>query len=447
MKKLKILISLILVFSLTASLSVFAAKDKEKDESGPPEILAKAAILIDFKTGYVLYEKNPEKKMEPASTTKVMTYLVVADAIENGELDLKDELVYTRDMQGAMDPDGSNIGLKVDEKMSVSQLLRGMLISSGNDAAILLSCSVAGSEEEFVERMNQKAKEIGLEKTHFTNVHGLADKNHYTTAKDLAEIAKCAMKDDLFREIVGSNTYEREATNKTAESVTMTNTNNLLSPTSAMYYKYATGIKTGYTNTAGFCLVSSAKKDSRELICVVLNDDDSRKDSKALLEYGFNNFKEIKVAKKGDLLGEVAVKQGADSIDHVRAVAMEDIYVTVPNDADTKDVKAKITYKSEELYAPVKKSAALGEVEYSYKGTVLGKVSLVAESGVERHTFGFLMSLWETIWGSVVVRVICYIILIGAFLFVLLVVYGFYLSLKKSKARKRRKSKYRPPMY
>lgn len=442
MKILKAFTSILLIFCIILPFGVVFAEN-------PPVLSAVSAILIDGKTGNILYEKDSEKEMYPASTTKIITYLVISDAIEEGEIALNDMLTYTREMQDKMDSDGSHIELKAGEKMSVENLIRAMLIASGNDAATLLATTVGGSEENFVKRMNQKADELGLMHTHFTNAHGLTDPDHFTTAKDLATAAKVAMEDDLFREIVGSKTLNIAPTNKTETERYFINTNNLVSYLrySNYYYSKATGIKTGYTDAAGSCLVASATEKDRDLICVVLKSEKSHEDAKALLEYGFHNFKQVEIAKKGDILGETKVKQGAGGVDHIRAVAKENIVVTLPLDAKTDDIKSKITYSEDEVYAPIKKGDTLGTISYTYGKKIVGSSKIVAEKEVKRHLFGFMMTLGEKIWGSTIVRIIVYLLLTLVALFILLVIYGFYLSLKKSKARKRRRKKYHPPLY
>ena len=290
--------------------------------------------------------------------------------------------------------------------------------------------------------------ELGLIHSHFTNAHGLTDPDHFTTAKDLATAAKVAMEDDFFREIVGSKTLNIAPTNKTETERYFINTNNLVSYLrySNYYYSKATGIKTGYTDAAGSCLVASATQKDRDLICVVLKSEHSHEEAKALLEYGFNNFKQVEIAKKGDILGETKVKQGA-GVDHVRAVAKENIVVTLPLDANADEIKSTIKYSSEEVYAPVKKGDTLGTISYTYGKKVVGTSRIVAEKEVKRHIFGFLMTLGEKIWGLTIVKVIVYLLLTLVILFILLVVYGFYLSIKRSKARKRRRRKYHPPLY
>lgn len=441
MKILKILIATLLIFCIILPFGVVFAEN-------PPILSAVSAILIDGKTGNILYEKDSEREMYPASTTKIITYLVISDAIEEGEIALSDMLTYTREMQDKMDSDGSHIELKAGEKMSVENLIRAMLIASGNDAATLLATTVGGNEENFVKRMNQKADELGLIHSHFTNAHGLTDPDHFTTAKDLATAAKVAMEDDFFREIVGSKTLNIAPTNKTENERYFINTNNLVSYLrySNYYYSKATGIKTGYTDAAGSCLVASATQKDRDLICVVLKSEHSHEEAKALLEYGFNNFKQVEIAKKGDILGETKVKQGA-GVDHVRAVAKENIVVTLPLDANADEIKSTIKYSSEEVYAPVKKGDTLGTISYTYGKKVVGTSRIVAEKEVKRHIFGFLMTLGEKIWGLTIVKVIVYLLLTLVILFILLVVYGFYLSIKRSKARKRRRRKYHPPLY
>ncbi|MBE7011625.1 MAG: D-alanyl-D-alanine carboxypeptidase [Ruminococcaceae bacterium] len=443
MKKLTLFILIFALLSLCLPISTVSAASKA------PDISAVSAILIDARTGYTLYEKNATDKMYPASTTKIITYLVISDAIENGEIGLDEMLVYTREMQDAMDPTGSHIELKAGEKMSVDNLIRAMLIASGNDAATLLATSVGGTEKKFVSRMNEKVKELELKNTHFTNAHGLTDEKHYTTAYDLAIAARYAMQDDYFREIVGSQTLTIPPTNMRDTERYFINTNNLISPLrySKYYYEKATGIKTGYTSAAGSCLVASAKEKDRELICVILKSETSHDDAKAILEYGFKNFKQVKVTDKNAILGEVKVKQGADGKDYVRAVAENDVIVTIPVNVDIDKVTSKISYNSEKVYAPVSQGVVLGQITYFYNNDVVGITNIIAEKKIERHALGALMSFWDAVWGCTVVRVIIYILLIALLLFLLLVGYGFYRSLKKSRAKKRRRSNYRPPLY
>ncbi len=446
MKKLKGLTALLLAITLClVPYSVFAKNDKPK----APKTSAKAAVLIDLETGAVLYGKKANEEMYPASTTKIISFLVIEDAINNGEIGLDELLVFTNDIQDTLDPDGSNIELKAGEKMSTENLLRGMLIASGNDAATLLAISSAGSEKEFVKRMNDKADQLGLDHTHFTNPHGLTDENHYTTAADLAKAAREAMKSDLFRDIVGSKTLTIKPTNKTETERYYINTNNLVSNLrySKYYYSKATGIKTGYTDAAGSCLVASAKEKERELICVVLNSESSHEDAKALLEFGFDSFKQIEVVKKGDILGECRVKQGAKGVDHIIAVASRNVYVTVPNSASAEDISFKINYDEKEVYAPIKKGQSLGTAVFKYDGNTVANIEISAEDNVKRHPFGFLMSFGEALWGNIFVKIIVYLALTVVILFILLLAYGFYRSIKRSRARKRRKRRYHPPMY
>lgn len=447
MKKLKILLSFIIVLLLCMNSLAFAVPNGDTQE--PPSLSAQSAILIDGKSGMILYGKDMGKKMYPASTTKIITYMVIEDAISNGDIALDDMLTFPQELYDKLDPGGSNIALRVGEKMSVENLISGMLIASGNDAATLLAVSTAGSEAEFVKKMNKKAEELGLKNTHFTNPHGLTDEQHYTTASDLAVAAKAAMKSEMFRKIVGSKTLTIAPTNKTEEQRYYINTNNLVSNLrySKYYYSKATGIKTGYTDMAGACLVASAKEGERELICVILKSETSHEDAKALLEYGFDNFKELKVASANDILGECKVKQGASGKDHVRAVSGENVWATVPLSATLDDIEMKISYNAEELRAPVAKGSVLGSVTYTYNGTVIATADLIAEEDIARHPLGFLMSFWEALWGSIIFRIILYLILLILFLFLLLVAYGFYRSIKRSRARKRRRAKYRPPMY
>lgn len=193
--------------------------------------------------------------------------------------------------------------------------------------------------------------------------------------------------------------------------------------------------------------MASAKSGDRELICVILKSESSHEDAKSLLEYGFNNFKEVEIVKKDDILGECKVKQGANGKDHVRVITKSKVVATIPLSASADDLESKIQYTSEEVKAPIEKGSVLGTVTYTYEGMVVATVDLVAEEQIDRHMLWFLMAFWEMLWGSIIFRIFLYLILTLILLFLLLVAYGFYRSIKRSRARKRRRGKYRPPMY
>lgn len=241
-----------------------------------PIISAKGAILIDCEDKSVIYEKDADKRLYPASTTKIMTALVALDFLEEIDGNLQSTLSIPKEAVGV---EGSTINLKADEVMTVEELLYGVMLQSGNDGATALAVCLGGNLENFVDRMNKKAVALGCKSTHFTNPTGLFDEKHYTTARDLARISLEAMKNESFRDIVRTKSWQN---NNGRQFV---NKNKTISE-----YEGATGIKIGYTKKSGRTLVASAKKGESELIAVVLSDPNWFEDAYALLDYGFERL-------------------------------------------------------------------------------------------------------------------------------------------------------------
>ena len=416
-----------------------------------PDLNAKAAILIDLKTGNVLFEKNATKKVYPASTTKIMTALIALEKVKAGELSLEQPITFTESANATMDIDGSNIALKVGEQMTLGDLLKGLLIASGNDAAAIIAEYIGnGNIDNFVVLMNEKANSLGLKGTHFKNPHGLHHEENYTTAYDMALIAKEAMKNETFRSIVECAHIRLAATNMQEERYYI-NTNNLVSRMRYPYYfyEYATGIKTGSTDKAGYCLVSSAKKDSKEFIAAVFGADgvgESHTDSKNLLEYGMQNFTAIRFAKVDDIYGETAVKQAANGQDHVLLSARDNLDILFPKGTNKSEVEV-VCDIPEKVYAPIKKGQVIGKANFVHNSKIIGSVDLVATSDIKRHLFGFVMSFGEWLWSFRAVKIFVYSVLAIVIAFISLLVYGFSKALKKSKSKKRRQRTYHPPRY
>lgn len=239
-----------------------------------PTVSAGGAILIDAEDGRVIYEKEADKKLYPASTTKIMTALVAFEIMDEIGADLDSEVVIPAEAVGA---EGSSIYLKENERLTMRELMYGMMLQSGNDAALAVAICSGGTLENFIDRMNEKAKELGCTSTHFTNPNGLFDEEHYTTARDLSRIGRAAMKREEFREIVGASGWKSDDTGRSFQ-----NKNKTISQ-----YDGATGIKIGYTKSSGRTLVASAKRGDTELIAVVLNDSNWFNDAYAMMDYGF----------------------------------------------------------------------------------------------------------------------------------------------------------------
>ncbi|SHJ82551.1 D-alanyl-D-alanine carboxypeptidase family protein [Paramaledivibacter caminithermalis] len=350
------------------------------------DISSESGVLIDFETGEVLFEKNAHKQMYPASTTKIMTAILT---LENANLN--DKVIIDKE---APFTEGSRMYVKEGEEFTVDQLLHALLIESANDSAVALAKHISGSTEEFAKLMNKRAKELGALNTHFTNPHGLPDENHVTTAYDLAMIAKYGMTIPKFREIVKTIRYQIPATEKTPEIRYFRNRNRLLhgvGPGNKIKYngewidiKYdiVDGIKTGYTSKAGQCLVSTAFKDNRRVISVVLKAIRTNVylDSRTLIDYGFNNFKKINVVNSGTKLKTIEIENGIEK--NLDLITQDSISKIVPKDYNESNIKMAIELNPE-IKAPISKGEALGKVIYSINNEIIGKTNLIAKNSID----------------------------------------------------------------
>lgn len=310
----KKIISFLLAFSI--AITSFLAKSDKIFADNEPNLTAQYAVLMDFETGKVLYDKNGSQKLYPASTTKAWTAYVVLKHVSNLSEVVKIENLPT--------VDGSSMYLRNGESFTVRQLLDGLLVHSSNDVAVVLANYVSGSIEKFAELMNKEAEAVGAKNTHFNNPHGLPDENHYTTAYDMALMSREAMNNDVFRDIVKTKSISFPATQEYPYERYFLNTNKFLTSNEKMNYKgkeipvkydLIDGIKTGYTDAAGKCLLSSGIKNNMRLISAVFktSGNDLYMDSRTLIDYGFDNFKSETVIKKDDHIDKKNVflsKQG-----------------------------------------------------------------------------------------------------------------------------------------
>ncbi len=415
-------------------------KNPRLDENGRPVLAEREnAILVDSRTGEVLFEQNADARIFPASTTKIMTALLVLEAIERGDLNLNAAFLITPDMLENLAIDGSSMSLKEGEAMTVQYLLEGLLIQSGNDAAQALAIIVCGDVETFVQRMNNKADELELEDTHFMNPHGLHDEEHYTTAADMCRITVEAMKNKTFRNIVSMARATIPATEKTGVR-TITNTNGLLSTLRYInfYYNNATGVKTGHTSEAGYCLVSSAKKGDFEVVAVVMNaetDDDRHYDSRNLLEYAIDNFKMLTPIKRDDMLSEIKVRFGS-GIDHTTLSAAKDMTVTVPADTESEELEVRFVMP-DYIAAPIEAGEKVGTVEVVLSGKVVGTGDLIADMTVKRHPLGFLMQFFAFIWGFWFVKITVVVLVAAVIILVVYMAVNIRRNLKQARRDRR----------
>ncbi len=413
-----------------------------KGNSEPILGAGETGILVDSVSGRVLFEKNSKERMYPASTTKIMTALLAIEAVERGELSMDTQIEITAQMLENLDIDGTSIALLEGEILTLENLLRGLMIASGNDAASAIATYVGGSASSFVDMMNTRAAELGAEDTHFVNPHGLHDDDHYTTAADMAKIACEAMKHFEFRNIVDIAHVKIPPTNKTEKERYYINTNGLLSTMryTDLFYKGSIGIKTGYTSDAGNCLVSAAARSGVELIGVVFGgktSTDSHRDSAEMLDWGFERNISIVALNKNAMPCEIRVKQGRGT-DTLTLAVTEAVNVTVPKDTKAENLEIRPNIP-ENIYAPISQGDKIGTVSVLLDGVVLGTGELVATQDIERTIFWPVLSLGEWLWSKTLIRVICYSAIVFAAGFVLLFVIGIYRNIKRAKRRRRRR--------
>ena len=396
---------------------------------------AAAAVVLEAQTGRVLYAVNETQTLPMASTTKIMTALV---ALDNADLS---DIVTTGD--NAYGVPGTSIYLQKGEQLTLEQMLYGLMLASGNDAAVAIAEHVGGSVSGFCDMMNARARQIGCENTHFVTPHGLPAQQHYTTAYDLALIAREAMKNDTFTNIIDTVQYRMPKTNMHEERIIFTTNQLIFSSFNPWSYPYNKGIKTGHTSQAGNCFVGYAEYGDAKLYSVVLGSAASSKeyptvaasftDTKSLYKWGFTHFKTKTVAKKGDTLAHVKVDLSTQT-DQLVLTAKNDLVALLPADVETDSLEATPNLP-EAVDAPIKAGDVVGSMTYSYNGTSYGTVELVALSDVEMSRVLYYSDKLSHFFQSTVFK----IVLIAAAIFIVLYIL-FNITFGGIRRRRRRKA-------
>lgn len=380
MKNKKILIFNLIVFIvLNFSFCVYGA-------NANINLYSEAAIIMDTETEQILYQKNIDKKMYPASTTKILTAII---AIE--KCNLEDIVTATNSAISQVPSGYSSAYISDGEEMTVKDLLTVFLVHSANEAGYILAEHCSGSVEAFSNLMNEKAQEIGCKNSHFLNPSGIHNDNHYTTAYDLCLIANYCMKNNTFRNIVSMPKCTIDPTNKSLKRV-YTNTNSLLNSNSQYYVENCIGIKTGYTKEAGNCLVSCFNKNNIEIICVVLgagnigNSDASRFiDSKNLFNYTYSNFDKKKIVNKNDVIQNIEISNATKETKNLNLIVENDITALVNLNDDIPNPTISL---NDNISAPIEANTQLGTVTYHING-IEYKQNILAETTVKKD-FTFL---------------------------------------------------------
>lgn len=382
-----LLFSIFFSFFLLTSLFPFACFAEETEQANDAiSIEAASACLMEADSGQILYEKNLEQERPLASVTKVMTLLLIFEAIDFGKLSYKD-VVTVSDHAASMG--GSQVFLEVGEQQTVDDLLKCIIISSANDASVAMAEHIAGSEEAFVKKMNEKAKKLGMNHTNFLNCCGLDIDGHVSCAKDIAIMSRelTTKHPDVFRY---TKIWMDEITHKTKKGETafgLSNTNKLIKQ-----YTGATGLKTGSTSTAKFCLSATATRNDINLIAVVMACPDSKqrvKDASTLLDYGFANCSLYTDENPSSLLKSVPIKNGVKQ--NIAFSTPKTFSHTCTSKVKKEDIKKQVALNGN-LKAPIKKGDTLGQIEYTLNGKVIGTLPITAAESMKKITYPVIFS-------------------------------------------------------
>lgn len=386
-------------------------------------LYSEAAVLIDSKTGTILYGKNENQKMYPASTTKILTAIIALE-----KCNLSDKITASYDAVMSIPAGYSNAAIQPDEVLTLKELLDMFLIHSANEVGFILAEHISGSNAEFANLMNQKAIEIGCTNTHFTNPSGIHDENHYSTSYDMALIAKYCMQNDEFRKIVSKKSCTISPTDKYEERY-FVNTNDLILPSSQYYYQYAIGIKTGYTSQAKNCLISASLKDDLELIAVVLGAQTTETgksgryiDTKNLFEYGYSKYKIQEIATQNSVIDEITIPNATKETKTLQLLLKDSISSIAPINFDSNNLDYNIEL-NDNISAPISEGSVLGKITYNINGINYSS-DLLASHNVEK---------------SNLIIIICQIAMVIIVLFILSKLLSPKKSYKKKNLKKSKK--------
>ena len=371
------------IFSCLFALGIYNCEETKTEENIQEEVIklnSESGIIMEASTGKIIFEKDSNKEMAPASMTKIMTLLLIMEEIDNGNLKYDDEVIISKN---AASMGGSQIYLEENSKGTVKELLTSIGIGSANDASVAMAEKIGGSVENFVNMMNEKAKALGCEHTHFVNPHGLDAEGHYSSAKDMAIIARELIKHESILEITG--TYETTITHQNGKSIWLVNTNSLI-----RFYSGLDGLKTGFTDKAGYCLTGTMKRNDMRLITVVMNakeKEDRNTDTINMMEYVFSRFYKNTIVKSDKSLGTIFIDNAKKR--EINYYLEEDVNLVL--EKNIKDIKYKYDIHLDEVKAPLKKGDKIGYLSLYYNNSEI-KYNLIVKENVEEVSFFGRMS-------------------------------------------------------
>ncbi|MFS0722714.1 D-alanyl-D-alanine carboxypeptidase family protein [Paenibacillus sp. 1P07SE] len=366
----------LLLTVIIALLAATAANAEEKPEAMPTSLAPSAlsAILIDADSGTIIFEKNSHAKLPPASITKVMTMLLIVEALDEGTIKLTDKVQAS---EYAASMGGSQIFLEPGEEMTVEEMLKGIALASGNDASVAMAEKLAGTEEAFVKRMNERAAELGLKNTHFVNCNGLPAENHYSSAHDIAIMSRELLKHEEITKYTGL--YQDHLRKTSDKPFWLVNTNKLV-----RFYSGADGLKTGYTTEAKFCLTATAKRDNLRVVAVVMGEPNTKtrnNEVSQMMDYAFAQYTNHPIFKTGDTIGQMKVHKG--EVAELPIVAKHQYSVLLKKGTPQDEIRHELRLEGP-LQAPVKANQPIGKLIVFQKDKILGEFEVTAPESVDR---------------------------------------------------------------
>lgn len=401
-----------------------------------PTLNSKSILLMDRDSGKILYSRNPDKKMEPASLTKIVTCLLAVEAIEAGTISEDEKLEASKHCLDGLNEESSSSGIVPGERLTVKDLLYCALLGSAGEACNVIAEALAGSISDFVDEMNERVLDLGCTGTHFVNSHGMPANDHYSTASDMMLISTEAMSHPLFAEICNTPSYTVPSTNKSDERVVYNS--NALICSQGIYggnflYSNASGIKTGHTTAAGYCLSSTAEKDGVRLMCVVLGGGTSIRDDMAtdfqnfsdtihLYDWAFENYSYYTVLHSDDLVKEISLLYAPSDDSTVTLHPDKDVSVLLPSNVNPEDFEMRISLYEENPAAPVDADEAMGDITVTLNGVDYGKAKLLTTSSVDVSQSQILKAQLRKAFGHTWIWLLLLIILIFVLLYAFLVI-------------------------
>ncbi|CAM4227216.1 D-alanyl-D-alanine carboxypeptidase family protein [Paenibacillus tarimensis] len=376
MKRVKSAIVLLLAAMVAIPAAVSAEEAPKPPSAGGADLApsAKSAILMDADSGTIIYEKNSHDKLPPASITKVMTMILVMEALDEGRIKLTDK-VATSEYAASMG--GSQIFLEPGEEMTVNDMLKGIALASGNDASVAMAEKLAGTEQEFVRLMNEKAAQLGLKNTQFANANGLPAENHYSSAHDIAVMSRELLKHSEITKYTGL--YQDYLRKDSEKPFWLVNTNKLV-----RFYSGADGLKTGYTNEAKFCLTATAMRDQFRIIAVVMGEPNTKTrnaEVSQMFDYAFAQYSNLPILKKGDEIGTVPIAKG--SVAELKLVAKHPYSILIKKGSKAEDIRHELRLDGN-LSAPIKIGQPIGKLIVFQGDSVLTEFAVEAPQSVEK---------------------------------------------------------------